>query len=294
MTMGRIHHLVLLLLVFQLISSCSSIRPNITEKDRILLQEHQQFNYTGYGNMLRSRVDDQGLVDYSGLHTHPESLDRFYAQLSLTSPDTNALLFPSRQDKLAYWINAYNASVLKGVVANYPITSVEEVKGPPLLFFFPSKSGFFLFQRFTYGGVETSLYYLENKIIRGRFQEPRIHFALNCASLSCPKLPQTPFLPDTLDSQLEDEARKFINDPTRVQYNPETNTLYLSAIFKWYTSDFTNFLKTEHEISNATLLDYIKIYLNQDIQEMIEKNGGKPYIRYLPYNWGLNDQNSSS
>jgi hypothetical protein len=247
------------------------------------------FSYADYARLLDTRVNEQGLVDYTGLKRNPEELDRFYDLIAAYSPDSHPELFPAERDRFAYWINAYNATVLKGVITYYPISSVGDVKPPAVLFFFPEKSGFFFFQRFTYGTVETNLYYLENKVIRVRFQDPRFHFALNCASSSCPELPREPFLPERLDHQLDKEARTFINDARNVRFDPDRNILYLSSIFKWYEEDFTGWLRANRSMAEPTLTDYVLLYLAEPTRAELASLNGPPALEFLPYDWGLND-----
>lgn len=272
------------------LSSCTKIQPLSTDLDQFKAGEiPKQFSYASYAAVLSTHVNQDGLVNYKNLVADPEQLDRFYAQLAAFSPDSHPALFPSENHKFAYWINAYNATVLKGVIEYYPIDSVEDVEHPGILFFFPDKSGFFFFQRFTYGGQETSLYYLENYVIRGRFDDPRFHFALNCASLGCPALPQVPFLAETLEDQLDHETRKFINDPEKVRYDVAANTLYLSKIFDWYERDFTDWLKKRNPEGQQALVDYVLLYFEAEIADVLRQNRSTVKINYLPYDWGLND-----
>ncbi len=280
----------IILLSFLYLSSCTKIQPITTDVDlKVTDDRPSEFSYDSYAEVLSTHVNKSGLLNYKQLVANPAQLDQFYAQIAAYSPDSHPSLFPSENHKLAYWINAYNATVLKGVVEYYPIDSVEDVQAPAILFFFPSKSGFFFFQRFTYGGQETSLYYLENSVIRGRFDEPRIHFALNCASQSCPILPQTPFTGESLESQLDRETRKFINDPSRVRYDAASNTLYLSSIFKWYEDDFTDWLKNTNTDEKPSLLNYVLLYISRETAELIRQNQSSLKLAYLPYDWGLND-----
>ena len=276
----------IIVLVFGLTAGCTSIRPPL-DRDAVSIEK---FDYSSYEELLAHYVDDQGLVDYAGLLENPDLVDRFYQKIAASSPDSHPHLFSGDNARLAYWINSYNATTIKGVLHNYPISSVEEVAPPALLFFFPSKSGFFFFQRFTYGGVETSLYYLENSVIRKRFADPRYHFALNCASSSCPKLPRVPFLPDRLDEQLELESRKFINSPDNVRYDAAQQTLYLSAIFDWYEEDFLNWLEQTSPGKDLTIVDYLLDYLDEETAAQIRKDRDTLNIDYLVYDWGLNDQ----
>lgn len=271
------------------ISGCTSIRPQQKNLDA-LNNNPLAFSYSPYAKVLDEYVDKEGFVDYGMLKKNSGDIELFYATLASISPDSHPELFPNDNDRLAYWINAYNATVILGVLQYYPISSVESVEEPLLLSFFPSKSGFFLFQRYTYGGVETSLYYLENSVIRKRFSDPRYHFALNCASMSCPKLSRSPFYPQTLDRQLNDAARDFLNDKANLRFDEGRQILYISSIFDWYKKDFINWQKTKHPEKQPTLISYVLPFLRQEQAAKI--TGGEAItIEYLPYDWGLNDQN---
>ncbi|MEM9017672.1 MAG: DUF547 domain-containing protein [Verrucomicrobiota bacterium] len=236
---------------------------------------------------MREHVSPRGRVDYVSLKSNPEQLDAFYAQIATYSPDSHPQFFPDREDRLAYWINAYNATVLRTVIEHYPIESVADVETP---FYLPDKSGFFLLQRLTYGGAATSLYFLENNVIRKRFNDPRIHFALNCASIGCPELPRTPFLPKTLDKQLDFETRKFVNDPRQVRFDPKTNTLWLSSIFKWFRSDFT---RSPGKDEPVDLANYVRHYLHPAKRAQLDSLGPDPKIGFLAYDWSLNAESQS-
>jgi len=286
--------LFLFLPMLILLHGCTSIPPASLHMGTGLNDSQRQFSYSSYATLLQSYVSEHGLVDYQALSQNQHELDRFYARIALQSPDSHPHLFPRQNDQLAYWINAYNATVIKGVLEYYPINSVEAVPPPAVLFFFPSKSGFFFFQRFTYGGRETSLYYLENNIIRARFNDPRFHFALNCGSSSCPKLPQTPFYPTTLERQLDQETRKFINDEQNVRFDVTNQTLYLSAIFKWYEQDFIQWLRAHHPELPPILTSYALLYLEPETAALIEKQQKELTISFLDYDWSLNNINSSN
>jgi hypothetical protein len=286
---ARWRQLGIVILIFVLTAGCTAIRPPL---DRYAggVVSVDNFNYSSYEELLDRYVDEQGLVDYDGLLNNPDLVDLFYGEVAAYSPDSHPHLFIDDDARLAYWINSYNLTTIKGVLHNYPISSVEDVAPPALLFFFPSKSGFFFFQRFTYGGVETSLYSLENSVIRKRFVDPRYHFALNCASSSCPKLPRVPFYPDRLDEQLEMESEKFINSAANVRYDAEQKTLYLSAIFDWYEKDFLNWLDRTSPGKDRTIVDYLLDYLDEETAAQIRRDRETLKIDYLVYDWGLNDQ----
>ena len=269
-------------------TGCTSISPPLNLVERTA-PAPKHFDYSSYKKLLARYVNKHGLVDYAGLSRHREDVDRFYGQIAAYSPDSHPQLFPDDDDRLAYWINSYNLTTIQGVLYNYPISSVGDVKPPPLLFFFPGNSGFFFFQRFMYGGVETSLYNLENKVIRKRFSDPRYHFGLNCASRSCPRLPNVPFYPDRLDEQLDSEAIEFINDKRNVRYDGQDKVLYLSAIFDWYEKDFLNWLNKKNPSRQPTIVDYILLYLDDEDADLINRDRTSLRIKYLSYDWTLND-----
>jgi len=278
-----------MVLFFLQLSGCASIKPNMIIDDNQINASLVGFDYSNYADVLEKYVDDEGLVDYMGLVAKQKELNHFYWQIASVSPDSHPEIFATNASKLAYWLNAYNATVLKGVIENYPISSVADVRILPLAYVFPAKSSFFILQRFTYGGKETSLYYLENNVIRARFKDPRIHFALNCASLGCPDLPQKPFAPEILDDQLDYETKKFINDTSYLEFNDSESILYLSSIFSWYKEDFVT--RTE-DASGATLslVDYVLRYAEPELFKMIERDRHRLRISFREYDWGLNTQ----
>ena len=181
-------------------TGCTTIRPAYGPTPA---KPPSLFSHVAFDRVLERDVDARGRVDYPGLKQHEGDLDRYFRLLAAFSPDSTPEFFPTETARLAYWINGYNAAPIKTVLHYYPIESVLDVKRPTLLFFFPGKSGFFYFQRASFGGKRYSLYHLENKIIRDRFNEPRIHFALNCASTGCPVLPRKAFSAENLDAELE-------------------------------------------------------------------------------------------
>ncbi len=280
--------LALSLILLTLATGCTSIMPTISVQDHSR-SSLNSFDYSSYARLLERYVDSSGRVDYRKIIENQADLDQFYGLVASYSPDSHPHLFPDDKARLAYWINSYNSTVIKGVVQYYPVDSIVDVPPPTLLFFLPRKSGFFFFQRFTYGGTKTSLYYLENSVIRGRFSDPRIHFALNCASRSCPQLPRVPFYPETLDEQLDKEAGKFINSTRNVLYDEQAKILYLSSIFRWYEEDFLTWMASRYPHPTPTLVDYILLFLQEETANLVEKERKSLSIKYLPYDWGLND-----
>ena len=247
------------------------------------------FSHDDFTRVLYRFVNDQGRVDYTALKNDARDLERYYLLLSTYSPDSHPDLFPTEQSKLAYWLNAYNAAVIKTVLTYYPISGVEDIRPPVFLFFLPQKSGFFLCQRLTFGGETTSLYFLEQHVIRKRFAHPRVHFALNCASGGCPHLPQQAFTAEHLDEQLDHEARKFLAEARNFVIDHVRKTILLSSIFDWYESDFRSWLQHQCPGQTATLLDYVALYVSAEKTEELRR-AASYRVRFLPYDWRLNDQ----
>ncbi len=148
--------------------------------------------------------------------------------LSHVSPRSQPERFPTRAHEPAYWINAYNALVLKGVVDGYPVSRVDELGG---------LDAFFRQRTSLVGGEYLTLAQLENEIIRPQYQNPRMHFALNCAALSCPPLLNHAFTAEGLDSLLDAQTRSFAADPRQVRFDLAGNKLYLSRLLPWYAED---------------------------------------------------------
>jgi hypothetical protein len=287
---NKIHQpgLMLLLLGF-FVFGCTTIQPVIKDKLPI---DPNIFPNDRFDRVLQQYVNERGLVDYSALREDSEDLERYYYLITTYSPDSHPDLFPSEKHKLAYWINAYNAGAIKTVMTYYPISSVLDVKQPGIFFFLSDKSGFFFFQRLTFGGKSTSLYYLENQVIRKRFNDPRIHFAINCASLGCPRLPRRSFSGESLDQQLDNETRFFLTEERNFKIDHDEKVIYLSSIFKWYEKDFTSWYATKFPGRESSLLSYIDLYLAPEKAEELKAIGISYSLRFVSYDWRLNDQQS--
>ena len=272
-----------------LVFGCTTIQPVIRDKPPV---EPPIFSNGRFDRVLDQYVNEDGLVDYNTLQKNSEDLEEYYYLITTYSPDSHPELFPSENHKLAYWINAYNAAAIKTVLNYYPIKSVVDVKQPGIFFFLSDKSGFFFFQRLTFGGKSTSLYYLENQVIRKRFGDPRIHFAVNCASMGCPRLPRQSFSGETLDQQLDTETRFFLTEDRNFKIDHNEKVIYLSSIFDWYEKDFTNWYTAKFPEREASLLNYIELYLTPEKKEELKKIGNGYSLRFVPYDWRLNDQKS--
>ena len=229
--------------------------------------------------LLGRFVDSRGWVDYAGIKAEPSDLRQQLARLRAISPESHPGMFPDRVDRLAYWINAYNALVIAGVVNAYPATSVKDIHPQP---------GFFKVFHVV-GGKSLSLDDIEHNIVRKRFGDPRIHAALNCAAASCPRLQPEAYRPDRLDSQLDAAVREFIRDPQHVRVDRDSRTLVLSKILDWFEGDFTGWYKRAFKVKDAGITDYLILHLGEKDRAYLQSHP-KVAIRYVPYDWMLNDR----
>ena len=177
-----------------------------------------------------------------------------------------------RNDRIAFWINAYNAFTVRLILDHYPVTSIRKIGWLPLAAFrerFIPMPGL--------KGRTISLDEIEDDTLRAQFREPRIHFALVCAARSCPPLRGEAYRGADLDRQLDDQARAFLNDVTKNRIDAKTKTLYLSSIFDWFGGDF--------EAAAGTVPDYIAQYVGgHDLRLSAYR------IEYLDYDWALNQR----
>lgn len=214
----------------------------------------QNFDYKNYTSLLSKHVSSKGNVNYDLLKSNSIDLDKVIAEFEKTFP-TNSW---SRDEILAYYINSYNVHTLKKVVDNYPTKSIKNING--------AWDDKFI----TLGSKKISLSYIEHSILR-KMNEPRIHFAINCASYSCPDLLNVPYLPNTIDAQLEKVTKEFINDASKNSIT--SSEIKISEIFNWFAGDF----KTK----SSSLIDFINKYSSVKVDENAK-------VRYLKYNWSLN------
>lgn len=237
----------------------------------------EAFDSSAYARVLKQHVTPEGRVHYAALKQQPADLEAFLQQLAAHSPENSPELFPTRAAQMAYWINAYNAFVVHAVVKSYPAGSVRDLKfGFGLLFFKRA--------RFVAGGKKYSLDDIEHGILRARYADPRVHFALNCASTSCPPLRREPYRPDTLDPQLDAAARDFIRREENVWMRGDV--LFLSKIFDWYREDFLKTLAREG-IKEPSVVDYVLRYLPAPLAQRVRQE--KPRVEFYDYDWSLND-----
>ena len=215
------------------------------------------FSHDAWTEVLDKYVDDQGLVDYTGLSGDRAGLDLYLEEIGEVSPENRPDLFPGTEDRLAYWINAYNALIFQGVLARGP---EEDSVWTGLV----SGLNFFGLRKYTVGGRLMNLKSLEDDLIREPFNDPRIHAALNCASIGCPRLPRRAFDPATLEADLDAAMTEFVAAEGNVTVDHENRTVILSKIFDWFEKDF---IRYEVEVKNSwepKVVDYINRYRAAD------------------------------
>lgn len=229
-------------------------------------------NFAPWNGLLRQYVDDQGRVDYqSWQQEQPKVLANWLSEIaSFNQADWTS------DEQLALWINLYNALTIAKILQRYPIDSIRpNVLGIPNWIAFLR---FFMARSYSFAGERYSLAQIENQRLR-TLGDPRIHFAIVCASIGCPLLRNEAYYPEKVQQQLEEDVYRFINNLGKVRYDSETNTLYCSKIFKWYRADF---LKVSDSVQN-----YVGIHLKNDLIT------SKTPIKYLYYDWSLNQRMSS-
>ena len=236
------------------------------------------FSYEDWGKVLGKFVDARGYVNYDALAKDRGDLDRFLAAIQKTSPRSTPGLFPRKNDQLAYWLNAYNAEVFKGVLARGP--EQKSVWGGGLL-----GIAFFTEKRVVLGGGETtSLKKLEDDVVRGGFKDPRVHAALNCASKSCPRLPQEAFDPEKLDQQLDAAMTHFVGEKRNVAIDDVSKTVTLSKIFDWFSTDFVRYEKAKGS-PGGSQIDYVNRY-----RGALPKIPKGYAMKFFEYDKGVNKQ----
>ena len=208
-------------------------------------------------------------VDYAALQASPGKLDTYLSSLSAVTPKQYDAF--TSDERLAFLINAYNAFTLRHIINHYPTDSIRStrfIRSPWKLRFFELL------------GEERHLDEIEHEMIRPVFNEPRIHFVLVCAARGCPPLRAEPYVASRLEKQLEDATLNFMRDEGRNRFEPSSQTLQLSSLYKWYGEDF--------EQGGQSIRSYVAPYMTDDEATRTQiRNAGE--IRFLDYDWSLND-----
>lgn len=243
----------------------------------LVAQRAEPFSHDDWNAVLGRYVDETGMVDYVGLSKDRAPLDRYLAALAATSPASHPDRFPTRQEALAYYLNAYNAYTFAGVLEVGPES--KSVWASPVQGY-----KFFIGRKIVLGGEKTHLKKLEDDDIREPYGDPRIHAALVCAAVSCPRLLQEAFVGPTLDEQLDAVIREFVNDEKHVRHDPEEGAVWVSKIFDWYDDDFLDYERAQGR-EKPTVIDYINRY--REAADALPRNAK---IRTFEYDKSLNKQ----
>lgn len=246
--------------------------------------------YQEYSKTLSTHVDSEGYVDYEALKKDSADLDAFLSKARKLSPQEFEAW--DSEDRLAFWINAYNACTLRAILDHYPIqssffgslrypkNSIRQIKGVWTDLTFPIL------------GKKMTLDQIEHDTIRSQFQEPHIHFAVNCASKGCPRLLNTPYTADRLEQQFTEQITDFIKDPSKFRVN-EKEGFRVSQLLKWYGADFVDHTEIEHTFprlneQEQSVVNFFFPYLEKQQQEYLQSN--RFDFGYLDYDWTLNDR----
>ena len=214
----------------------------------------ESFDHSTFNDLLQKHVSKQGNVNYNGFISDRTALTNYITSLGENIPNDTW----TKEDKLAYWINAYNAMTIDLILKNPSVKSIKDIDEP-------------WDQRlWQLGNKWYNLNQIEHDILR-KMNEPRIHFAIVCASVSCPKLQNTAFTSLELDKQLTNATKEFLSDSSK--NNLSKKSVKLSKIFKWFAKDFKN---------NQSLIDFLNKYSDIEISQNASKS-------YKDYDWDLND-----
>jgi hypothetical protein len=254
------------LLFFQ--ASCTTfLGPPAVQEVAASPDQEKSSAVKAWADVLKRHVDGEGQVDFAAVAKQPANLHRFVSFVGKYSPASHPNLFGSPEERLAYYLDSYNALAMYGVIQ----------KGIPEGFTsFFKRASFFKFTEYQIGGKQVSLYDYENDLIR-KLGDPRVHFTLNCMSVGCPRLPQYPFMSVPLEAELERAAREFFGSPKHLQVDASSKTVRVSEILSFFTEDFVN-----PKVA-PSLIAYINRYAPNQIP-------GDYDVSFIPYDWRVNKQ----
>ena len=225
----------------------------------------KDFDHSAYELVLNDFVTGEGFVDYIALSKKPKNLNLYISELA--KADTDNL---SNYEYLALMLNAYNAFTLKLIIENPGIESIKDI----------SSGQRWDDKRWNVGDKTLSLNEIEHDIIRKRYGEPLVHFALVCAAKSCPKLRNEPFTGSKLLFQLNDQAAHFFSQQQNFRWDADSNKVYLSEILDWFRYDFAE--------KEKGVVEYTISYIDSQIAEDIKRSNENIKIKYISYDWSLN------
>ena len=225
----------------------------------------KDFDHSAYELVLNEFVTGEGFVDYIAISKKPKNLNLYISELA--KADTDNL---SNYEYLALMLNAYNAFTLKLIIENPGIESIKDI----------SSGQRWDDKRWNVGDKTLSLNEIEHDIIRKRYGEPLVHFALVCAAKSCPKLRNEPFTGSKLLFQLNDQAAHFFSQQQNFRWDADSNKVYLSEILDWFRYDFAE--------NERGVVEYTVNYIDPQAAEGIKGSNENIKIKYISYDWSLN------
>ena len=228
--------------------------PKIIEVDVIDDYAPEAFNHNSWNSLLKKHVTISGNVNYKDFKSNRTELAKYITRLGENTPNDTW----NKQDKLAYWINAYNAMTIDLILRNYPIKSIKDIKDPWDQRLWKLSDKWY------------NLNEIEHQILR-KMNEPRIHFAIVCASFSCPKLQNEAYIASNLEEQLTNATKEFLIDSKRNEISE--NSIKLSKIFQWFAKDFKQ---------DGGLTDFLNKYSAITISAKAKKS-------FKNYDWALNE-----
>ena len=229
---------------------------SITNSEEPIIEsftKKEAFNHSSWNNLLQNNVSQTGNVNYKTFKTNKKTLLNYITSLGENMPNETW----TKKDKLAFWINAYNAMTVDLILRNYPLKSIKDIKNPWEQRYWKLADKWY------------NLDEIEHQILR-KMDEPRIHFAI-CASYSCPKLQNEAYTSEDLEQQLTKATKEFLNDSERNSISQ--NNIELSKIFKWFSKDFEQ---------NGSLINFLNLYSDIKISDKAKKS-------FKDYNWDLNE-----
>lgn len=249
----------------------SQTSPTTSQRPAIPRIGFEQYDHRSWDALLQKYVDQNGDVDYASWQTNPQDRAILLNYLQgMNSIDSS--LNSSIESQMAFWINAYNALTVEGILQLYPTRSIKDHA--------PDANGFNIWDDFKMpvGGAEYSLNEIEHNILR-KLGDPRIHFAIVCASKSCPQLSQRAYFPSTLDQHLNYSSSLFFHTPGKFSYDAPRGSIGLSPIIDWFGEDFGG--------NDQARLQYLSQFMPADAARLA--TSGSATISYLEYDWGLNE-----
>ena len=223
-------------------------------------------DHSAYDKLLKKYVNEKGLVNYKGFKSEEKVFNQYLDMLSKNAPATSW----SKSEQMAYWINAYNAYTIRLILDHYPLKSIKDIGSKIKIPFVTTP---WAHKFFTIGGEKMSLDNIEHGTLRKKYDDPRIHFTLVCASISCPRLRNEAYMADKLEAQLNDQGHDFLNNPAKNKITKEE--AQLSKYFDWYKGDWNN--------DGQSVVKWVDKYSATKIDD-------KTKISFLDYNWNLNEQ----